>query len=120
MNVNLNSLIWNQLLNQNRLLNLKLDLSHIPESVFILGSIILEPKSITLSSHILLLDHGVDNYDSEMIFQDWSYNWNSFNVRILHDPFHLGDFKNVKKKVIKSGFLDNPQDLDWVATLRPI
>jgi len=67
------------------------------------------------------LDQGVDNADPEMIFQDWSYNQNSFNVRVVHDPIHLGDNNNVyKKEVIKGGFFDDPQYLDWVATLGPI
>jgi len=89
--------------------------------VLIPEPIILEPKSITSSIRILLLNQGVDYYDSEIIFQDWSYNRDSFIVRVLHDPIHLRDCKNVnKKEVIKGGFLYNPQDLDWVATLGPI
>ena len=91
------------------------------ESVLVSKPIILEPKSITSSSHILLLDQGIHNYDSEIIFQDWSYNRDSFNIRIFHDPIHFGNNNNVdKKEVIKVGFLDNLQYLDWVATLDPI
>jgi len=38
------------------------------ESVLVPESIILKPKSITSACHILLLNQGIDNYDSEMIF----------------------------------------------------
>ena len=68
-----------------------------------------------------MLDQGVKNDDLEMVFQDWSYNQDSFNVWVVHDPIHLGDIKIVhKKEDIKGGFLDDPQDLDCVATLGPI
>ena len=36
-----------------------------PELVLVPKPIILEPKSITSSNHILFLDKGVDNYDSD-------------------------------------------------------
>ena len=62
-------------LEQNPTLEPKFDF---PEPILVPEPITLEPKSITSSSHILLLDQGVDNYDSEIIFQDWSYNRNSF------------------------------------------
>ena len=42
----------------------KPDLSHILESVFALKSFILETKSTISSSYILLLDQGIDHYDS--------------------------------------------------------
>ena len=39
----------------------------------------------------------------------------------MHDAIHLGDNNNIdQKKVIKGGFLDDLQDLDWVALLGPI
>jgi len=99
----------------------KLDLTHIPESVLVSELFILEPKSTIPPSHILLLDQGVNYYDSKMIFKDWSYNWNDFNVRILHDPIQFGDNKNVnRKEIIKSGFLETPHYLDWAVTLDPI
>jgi len=69
-----------------------------PMLVLVPKPISLEPKSITSSSHVLLLDQGIDYYDSEMIFQYWSYNRDSFIARVLHDPIHLGDCKNVNKK----------------------
>ena len=68
------------------------------ESVLVPIHIILKPKSIISSSLILLLDQGVNNDDPEMVFQDWSYNQNSFNVRVVHDPIHLGDNNIVHKK----------------------
>ena len=86
-------------------LELKFDF---PEPVLVPNPIILEPKSITSLSQMLLLDQGVDNDDPEMVFQDWSSNQDSFNVRVLHDPIHLEDNNNVhKKEVIKGGFLDD-------------
>ena len=67
------------------------------------------------------MDQGVDNYDYEIIFQTWSYNVDSFYVRIFHDPIHIGGCNTVhKKEVNKSGFLDDPRYIDWVVTLDPI
>jgi len=118
MNVNLSSLIWNQLLNLNRLLKPKLDFCKL---VLVYKLSILEPKSTIPPSHILLLDQGIDHNDSEMIIQDWSYNRDDFNGRVLHDPIHLGGCNSVNRKdVIEGGFHDNPQYLDWAATLGPI
>jgi len=98
----------------------KLDLSHIFKSVLVLEPFILEPKSTISSNHILLLDQGIDHNNSEMIFQDWSYNQDDFNVRILHDPNHIGDGNNVnRKEVIKDEVLETPHYLDWAATLGP-
>ena len=99
----------------------KLNLSHIFESVLILKSFIFETKSTISSNHILLLDYGIDQNDSEMIFKDWSNNRDDFNVRILHDPIQFGDNKNVNRKdVIKDGFLETPHYLDWAVMLGPI
>ena len=39
-----------------------------PKPVLVPEPTILEPKSITSSSHILLLDQGVNNDDPEMVF----------------------------------------------------
>jgi len=81
-----------------------------PKLVLVPNPIILKPKPITSLGQILLLDQGVDNDDPETVFQDWSYNHDSFNVRVVHDPIPLGDNNNVhKKEVIKGGFLDDPQ-----------
>ena len=89
-----------------------------PELVLVPNPIILKPKSFTSSSQILLLDQGINNDDSEMVFQNWSYNLDSFNVRVVHDPIHLGDNNTVhKKEVIKGEFLDDPQYLDSVEYL---
>ena len=94
---------------------------YFPEPVLVPNLIILKPKSIISSSQILLLDQGVNNDDPEMVFQDWSYNQDSFNVRVVHDPTHLGDNNNVhQKEVIKGGFLNDPNYLYWVAMLGPI
>jgi len=59
-------------------LNPRLTLSHILKTVLILVSSILEPRSAILPIHSPLLDLGIDHYDSEMIFQDWSYNGDDF------------------------------------------
>ena len=63
----------------------KLDLSFIPESVSVPIPFIVEPKSSISQNHIPLLDQGLDQYDSVMISQDWSYNRDKFHARILHD-----------------------------------
>ena len=57
-------------LESNPTLELKLDLNQLPESVFILVPFISEPNSTISLNHILLLDQSVENYDSEMIFQE--------------------------------------------------
>ena len=86
----------------------KLDLSHILESVLIPVPLILEPSS----NHIPLLDQGIDYNDSRMIFQDWSYNRENFNIRILHDPIQSRGGKNVnRKEVIKGEFFETPHYL---------
>ena len=58
------------------------------ELVLVPKPFILEPKSTIPLSHILLLDQGIDHNISKMIFQDWLYNRDDFNVRVLHDPIH--------------------------------
>ena len=93
----------------------------IPESVLVSNPNIFEPKSITSINYILSLDRGANNYDYEIIFQTWSYNRDSFYVRIFYDPIHIGGCNIVhKKEVNKDGFLDDPHYIDWVATLSPI
>ena len=83
--------------------------------------LILEPKSTIPPSYILLLDQRIDHIDSEMIFQDWSHNRDAFNIRVLHDPIHLGICNTVNKnEVVKGGFLDNPRNLDWAEMIGPI
>ena len=99
----------------------KLDLSFIPESVSVPIHFIVEPKLSILQNHIPLLDQGLDQYDSMMISQDWSYNWKKFQVRILHNPIHIGEYKNAnKKEVLKGGFHKNLQYLNWAETLGPM
>jgi len=85
-----NSLIWNQLLN----LNFK---SYSRVSI---GSRTFHSWARVnhfIVSHFLLAIR-IDHNDSVMIFQDWSYNQNKFNFRILHDPIHVGDCKYVNQK----------------------
>ena len=69
----------------------KLDFS---ELVLVHEPFILGPKSTIPPNHILLLDQDIDHNNSEMIFQDWSYNRDDFNVRVLHDPIHLGGLQH--------------------------
>ena len=73
----------------------KLDLSFIPKSVSVPIPFIVEPKLSIPQNHIPLLDQGLDQYDSVMIFQDWSYNQKKIHARIMHDPIHIGDYKNL-------------------------
>ena len=62
-----------------------------------------------------------EHIDSEMIFQDWSYNWDDYNDRILHDLIQFRNYKNVNmKEVIKGEFLETPHYLDWATTFGPI
>jgi len=102
-------------------LEIKLDFSFIFESILVPIPFIVKPKSSILQNHISLLDQGLDQYDSMMISQDWSYNRKKFYIRILHDPIHIGEYKNVNKKaVIKGGFHENSQYLDWAEMLGPM
>ena len=102
-------------------LETKLDLSFIPKSVSVSIPFIVEPKSSIPQNHILLLDQGLDQYDSVMISEDWSYNRKKFHATILHDPIHIGDYKNVtRKEVMKGAFHENSQYLDWAETLGPM
>jgi len=71
-----------------------------PEFVLVQGLFISKPKSSILQNHILLLDQGIDQNDSVMIFQDWSCKGNNFHDKILHDPIKIGDCKYVDKKEI--------------------
>ena len=71
------------------------------------------PNSSIPQSHILLLDLGIEKNDSEMICQDCSYKGDNFHDRILHDPIHIRDCKNInKKEVIKGEFRKPPHYLD--------
>jgi len=89
-------------------LELKFDF---PEPVLVPNPIIFKPKSITSSTQILLLVQGVDNDDSAIVFQDWSYNQDSCNVRFISDPIQLGANNIIhQKEVLKGGFLDDLQD----------
>ena len=84
----------------------KLYLSHIPESILIPEHFTLELKSTIPPSHMLLLDHGIDHNDSEMIFQDWSYKGDDFHDRIVHESIQCRGSNTVnRKEVIKGGFV---------------
>jgi len=52
----------------------KLDLSFILELVSVPIPFIVEPKLSIRQNHISLLDKGLNQYDSVMIPQNWSYN----------------------------------------------
>ena len=71
----------------------KFDLSFIPESISVPIPFIVELISSILQNHIPLLDQGLNQYDSVMISQYWSYNQKNFHVRIMHDPIHIGSIK---------------------------
>ena len=76
--------------------------------VMVLERIILKPKSSNSSYHIPLLDISIDHNDSVMIFQDLSCKGIKFHDNILHDPIHIGDYKDVnRKEVNKGGFHDH-------------
>ena len=68
------------------------------ELVLIPELFISKPKSSIPQNHILLLEQGVDQNDSVMIFQDWSCKRNNFHDRILHDPIYIGECKYVIEK----------------------
>ena len=86
----------------------------------VLVPFILKHKSIISTNHILLLDQDVGHYDSEMIFQDWSFNRGNFHDRILHDPIQLGGYNNINGLKVNGGFLRTPHSLDWATMLGPI
>ena len=54
----------------------------------------------------------MEQYNSKMIYQDWAYDQDNCQDRILHDPIHfVGDitFNGIK---IKGEFLQTPNSLD--------
>ena len=90
----------------------KLDLNHIPELVLVPELFILELKLTILPSHILLLDQGIDHYDSRWYSKIGHRD--NFNVRILHDPIQSRGCGNVNRiEVTKGGFLKTPHYSDW-------
>ena len=90
------------------------------ELVLVPEPIVLEPKSTIPPSYIYLLDIGIDQDDSVMIFQDWLCKGRKFHNR-FHDPIHIGESKYVnRKEVNKDEFREPPYYLDWVVTLDPI
>ena len=106
-------------LEPNPMLEPKLDLSQLYESVLVSIPSTFESKSTIPQNHIPLLPQGIDHYDSMIIFQDWSYNWDKFHARILYGPIHIRNCKNVKE-IIKGGFRKSPHYLDRAAMLGPI
>ena len=55
----------------------RLDLNQLLESVLVPVPFTLEPKSIISLNHIPLLDQGVGKYNSEIIYQDWTFHNNN-------------------------------------------
>ena len=79
-----------------------------PELVLVFELFISKPKSSIPQNHILLLDQGIDQNDSVMIFQNWSCKGNNFHNRILHDPIKMGNCKYVDKKEVNIGGFREP------------
>jgi len=107
-------------LEPNLILESRLDLNQLPDSILVLVSFTLEFKSIISSNHISLSDQGVEQYNSEMVYQDWSFNRDECHDRILHDPIQFGGYNNVNRLEVKGGFLRLPYSLDWAVTLTSI
>ena len=76
----------------------KLVLSFIFKSVSVPIPFIVEPKSSITQNHIPLLDQSLDQYDSMMIPQDWSYNREKFMLGSCMILFILGNIKILKRK----------------------
>ena len=72
----------------------RLDLNQLPKSVLVLVPFTLELKSIISPNHISLLNQGVEQYNFEKVYEDWSFNRDECHDRILHDSIHFGGYKN--------------------------
>ena len=81
---------------------------------------LLTPNQPFLLVTFFLLDQDVEHYDSKIIFQDWSFNQDTFHDRILLDPIQLRDNNNVNGMDVKCWFFRTPYLLDWAAILTPI
>jgi len=76
----------------------KLDLSFIPESVSVPIPFIVELKSSISQNHIPLLGQDLDQYDSVIISQDWSYNRKNLMLGSCTILFILGSIKILIRK----------------------
>jgi len=94
----------------------RLDLSQLPESVSVFVPDPLESKSIIFQNHTSLLDKNVDKNDSVIIFENLKLDGDNFFNKTIQSIIHFwGHIRGVI-----GGFLQDPQYLDWVATLGPI
>ena len=91
-------------LEPNMTLESLLDLNQLPESVLVPVPLTLEPKSTISPIHIQLLDQGVRQYNSEMIYQDWSFNPDNFHDGIFMILFNLGVIR-LNRLEVKGEFL---------------
>ena len=102
--------------NSTLIVDSRLDLSQLPESVLVFIPDPFESKSIIFKNHTLLLDKNADKNDSVIIFENWKLDGDKlFNKTIQDIILLLGHIRGVL-----GGFLDDPRYLDWVATLGPI
>ena len=94
----------------------RLDLSKVPESVSDFVPDSFESKSIISQNHTSLLDKNVEENDSVIIFQNWKLEEDKFlNKTIQSIILLLGRIREVT-----DGPLQDPHYPDWVATLGPI
>ena len=94
----------------------RLDLSQIIESVSVFTPVLFESKLLIYQNHTLLLDKDVDENDSVIIFENWKLDGDNFLSKIIHPIIlllgHIREFTG--------GFLQDPWFLNWGATLGPI
>jgi len=69
------------------------DLIQIPKSVLDPEPLTLEPKLTISPYHNQLLDKGMQQYDSEMMFQDWTLDGDKYQHMIFQDHIQFSDYK---------------------------
>ena len=89
-------------------------MNQIPESVLV--HVPFKPKSIIFQNHIQFLDKGVEQNNSEMIFQNRKLKGDNFQNIIFHVHIQL----LVIKGLVNGEFKQTPHPLNWAARFAPI
>ena len=94
----------------------RLDLSQITESVSIFTPVPFESKSIIFQNHPSLLDKTVEENDSVIIFENWKLDRDKLLMKTIQSVILL--LSHIRE--VTGGFLQDPRFFDWVITLDPI
>ena len=91
----------------------RLNLSQIPESVSVFTPVPFESKSIIFQNHTSLLDEDVEENDLVFIFENWKLDVDKFLNKTIHSIILL--LGHIRKVI--GGFLQDSRYLGWVATV---